>query len=69
MNRHNVTNFSAVRMADQIMAEWLDYDNDSAGLYHRLFTQLEALGEKNPHEVIVEAYEIADARWERLFGK
>ena len=63
----NVTDIRAHRLADLIMAEWLDSQSDSGAIWERSHRALKIAREENPQEIFDEAFEIAQARWKKMF--
>ena len=68
MLEDNVTDIRAHRMADLIMAEWLDSQSDSGAIWQRANDALKAAKESNPPEVFDEALAIAHERWRKMFN-
>lgn len=68
MLEDNVTDIRAHRMADLIMAEWLDSQSDSGAIWQRANDALKAAKESNPPEVFDEALEIAHERWRKMMN-
>lgn len=64
----NVTDIRAHRMADLIMAEWLDSQSDSGAIWQRSHEALKIAKEENPQAVFDEAVEIAHERWRKMFN-
>jgi len=54
------------RLADAIMAEWLDSFSDSGSIWEKSHSELRYLKSKATEEGLKEAYEIARARWEAM---
>ena len=54
------------RLADAIMAEWLDSQSDSGAIWEKSHGELGYLKSKATEEGLQEAYEIAKARWEKM---
>lgn len=67
MNDDNVRDIRAHRLADLIMAEWLDSQSDSGNIWLRSHEALKVAKEENPQAVYDEALEIARARWKKMF--
>ena len=67
MVENNVTDIRAARLADLIMAEWLGSQSDSGAIWERSHRALKIAREENPQEVFHEAFEIAQARWKKMF--
>jgi hypothetical protein len=63
-----VTDIRAHRLADLIMAEWLDSQSDSGAIWERSHAALKVAKVENPQEVLDEAFEIAHARWKKMFS-
>lgn len=68
MVEDNVTDMRAHRLADLIMAEWLDSQSDSGGIWLQSWEALKVAKEENPQEVFDEAIQIANARWKKMFN-
>jgi hypothetical protein len=64
----NVTDIRAARLADLIMAEWLDSQSDSGAIWQRSWEALQVAKAENPQAVFDEAIQIANARWEKMFN-
>jgi hypothetical protein len=64
----NVTDIRAHRLADLIMAEWLDSQSDSGAVWQRSHVALKIAKGENPQEVFDEAFEIARERWRKMFN-
>lgn len=54
------------RLADAIMAEWLDSQSDSGAIWKKSFEALQVLKSEAGEEGLKQAYEIAYARWEAM---
>lgn len=54
------------RLADAIMAEWLDSYSDSGAIWEKSYEALKVLKSEASEEGIREAYEIARTRWEEM---
>jgi predicted 2-oxoglutarate/Fe(II)-dependent dioxygenase YbiX len=54
------------RLADAIMAEWLDSQSDSGAIWEKSHRELKVLKSEASEEGIEEAYAIARARWEKV---
>jgi len=63
----NVTDIRAHRLADLIMAEWLDSQSDSGAIWQKSHEALKVARGESPQEVLDEALEIATARWKKMF--
>jgi hypothetical protein len=66
MINDNVTNMQAHRLADLIMAEWLDSQSDSGAIWLKSYEALQVAKGENPQEVFDEAIQIANARWKKM---
>jgi hypothetical protein len=64
----NVTDIRAARLADLIMAEWLDSQSDSGAIWLKSWEALKIAKEENPQAVFDEAIQIANARWKKMFN-
>ena len=64
----NVTDIRAHRLADLIMAEWLDSQSDSGAIWQRSHDALKIAKTENPQAVFDEALEIAHERWRKMFN-
>lgn len=64
----NVTDMRAARLADLIMAEWLDSQSDSGAIWQQSWEALKIAKEENPSAVFDEAIQIANARWKKMFN-
>ena len=64
----NVTDIRAHRLADLIMAEWLDSQSDSGAIWQRSHDALKIAKTENPQAVFEEALEIAHERWRKMFN-
>jgi hypothetical protein len=64
----NVTDIRAHRLADLIMAEWLDSQSDSGAIWQRSHDALKIAKAENPQAVFDEALEIAHERWRKMFN-
>lgn len=64
----NVTDIRARRLADLIMAEWLDSQSDSGAIWLRSWEALKTAKAENPEEIVAEALQIAHARWKKMFN-
>jgi uncharacterized Zn finger protein len=64
----NVTDIRAQRLADLIMAEWLDSQSDSGAVWERSWLALKVAKSENPEAVFAEAMQIANARWKKMFN-
>jgi hypothetical protein len=62
----NVTDIRAHRLADLIMAEWLDSQSDNGLLWKRSFQALEVAKAENSDELLEQAFQIATARWKKM---
>jgi hypothetical protein len=63
----NVTDIRAHRLADLIMAEWLDSRSDSGAVWLESHKALMVARGESPQAIIDEALEIATARWKKMF--
>jgi hypothetical protein len=61
-----VTEMQIQRLADAIMAEWLDSQSDSGAIWKKSFEALQVLKSESGEEGLKRAYEIAYARWEAM---
>jgi hypothetical protein len=68
MNSDNVTDIRAHRLADLIMAEWLDSQSDGAALWKRSHDALVVAKGEHSEEVFAEAVKIARERWGKMFN-
>jgi hypothetical protein len=68
MLEDNVTDIRAQRLADLIMAEWLDSQSDSGAIWLKSWAALKIAKEENPQAVFDEAIQIANARWKKMFN-
>ena len=68
MVENNVTDIRAARLADLIMAEWLDSQSDSGAIWEQSWEALKIAKAENPEEVFREALQIAHARWKKMFN-
>jgi len=66
MFEDNVTDIRAARLADLIMAEWLDSQSDSGVIWKRSFEALEVAKAENSDELFEQAFVIATARWNKM---
>jgi hypothetical protein len=66
MSGNNVTDIRAHRLADLIMAEWLDSQSDAASLWRSSHEALMVAKGEHSDEVFAEAMQIARARWEKM---
>jgi hypothetical protein len=64
----NVRDIRAHRLADLIMAEWLDSQSDSGAIWEKSWAALKLAKTENPEEVFREALQIAHARWKKMFN-
>jgi hypothetical protein len=64
----NVRDIRAHRLADLIMAEWLDSQSDSGAIWQRSHDALKIAKTENPQAVFDEALEIAHERWRKMFN-
>jgi hypothetical protein len=64
----NVTDIRAARLADLIMAEWLDSQSDSGAIWLNSYQALQVAKAENPEAVFDEAIQIANARWKKMFN-
>jgi hypothetical protein len=64
----NVTDIRAHRLADLIMAEWLDSQSDSGAIWQRSHDALKIAKSENSQAVFDEALEIAHERWRKMFN-
>jgi hypothetical protein len=62
----NVTDIRAARLADLIMAEWLDSQSDSGAIWLKSYEALQVAKAENPGEIFAEAIQIANARWKKM---
>jgi hypothetical protein len=62
----NVTDIRAHRLADLIMAEWLDSQSDSGAIWLKSYEALQVAKEENSQAIFDEAVEIARARWRKM---
>jgi hypothetical protein len=63
----NVTDIRAHRLADLIMAGWLDSQSDSGAVWLKSHEALKVAKDENPQAVFDEAMEIARERWRKMF--
>ena len=68
MLEDNVTDIRAHRLADLIMAEWLDSQSDSGAIWLKSWEALQVAKGENPQAVFDEALEIARERWRKMFN-
>jgi hypothetical protein len=66
MFEDNVTDIRAARLADLIMAEWLDSQSDSGAIWKRSHEALEVAKAENSDELFEQAFQIATARWKKM---
>jgi methionyl-tRNA formyltransferase len=64
----NVTDIRAHRLADLIMAGWLDSQSDSGAIWLKSHEALKVAKEENSQQVFDEAMEIAHERWRKMFN-
>jgi hypothetical protein len=64
----NVTDIRAHKLADQIMATWLDSQSDSGSIWLQSHEALKVAKAEHPEEIVAEALEIAHARWKKMFN-
>jgi hypothetical protein len=64
----NVTDIRAARLADLIMAEWLDSQSDSGAIWQKSYQALQVAKGENPKDIFDEALQIANARWKKMFN-
>jgi hypothetical protein len=65
----NVTDIRAHRLADLIMAEWLDSQSDSGAIWLKSHQALQIAKEENSAEIFAEAVEIARDRFLRMHNR
>jgi hypothetical protein len=63
----NVTDIRAHRLADLIVAGWLDSQSDSGAVWLKSHEALKVAKDENPQAVFDEAMEIARERWRKMF--
>lgn len=68
MDGDNVTDMQAHKLADLIMAEWLDAHSDSGAIWQKSYNALKLAKAENPEAVFAEALQIANARWKKMFN-
>jgi len=68
MNRDNVTNMEAHKLADKIMAEWIAAYSDNGAIWQSAVDELEKAKKAETEAIIEEALEIARARWNRMYN-
>jgi hypothetical protein len=61
-----LTNITPEKLADLIMAEWLDSQSDSGAIWRRSWEALQLAKQESGEDLIKKAYEIAYARYEAL---
>lgn len=61
-----VSEYEITRLADAIMAEWLDSQSDSGAIWQKSFEALQVLKSEAGEEGLKQAYEIAYARWAEM---
>jgi hypothetical protein len=64
----NVTDIRAHKLADQIMATWLDSQSDSGARWLQSHEALKVAKAEHPEEIVAEALEIAHERWRKMFN-
>jgi hypothetical protein len=64
----NVTDIRAHKLADQIMATWLDSQSDSGAIWLQSHEALKVAKAEHPEEIVAEALEIAHTRWKKMFN-
>lgn len=67
MNRDNVTNIQAHRLADLMMQEWISAYSDNGWIWQRDYEALDIAKSEASDEIIQEAFQIARARWEKMY--
>jgi predicted 2-oxoglutarate/Fe(II)-dependent dioxygenase YbiX len=68
MVENNVTDIRAARLADLIMAEWLDSQSDSGAIWLQSHEALKVAKAEHSEQIVQEALEIAHARWKKMFN-
>jgi hypothetical protein len=66
MNRDNVTNIEAHRLADVIMQEWIASFSDNGQIWESAVERTRKAKAKETEEIIEEAIAIAQARWKKM---
>jgi hypothetical protein len=66
MFEDNVTDIRAAKLADLIMAEWLDSQSDSGAIWKRSHEALEVAKAENSDKLFEQAFVIATARWNKM---
>jgi fatty acid-binding protein DegV len=64
----NVTDIRAHKLADQIMATWLDSQSDSGAIWLQSHEALKVAKAEHSEEIVAEALEIAHERWRKMFN-
>jgi hypothetical protein len=68
MDRDNVTSIEAHKLADLIIQEWISAYSDNGAIWDRDYEALRIAKQGVTDEVVREAYELANARWKKMFN-
>jgi len=68
MDRDNVTSLAAHKLADLMIQEWVSAYSDNGSIWERDYNALQVLKENAGEDVVAEAYELAKARWKKMFN-
>jgi hypothetical protein len=64
--REDMSEVEIKRLADAIIAEWLDSQSDNGAIWQKSFHALEVLKSEAGEEGLKEAYKIARSRYEAM---
>jgi len=68
MDRDNITSLAAHKIADLMIQEWISAYSDNSAIWDSDYEALRIAKQGVTDEVVREAYELANARWKKMFN-